>query len=324
MFNHKLMDMETLSFKKIGEVTNESVKYIKDRKDKKIVSLKSRWQKFNKATGGIEPNMIFTIAGISGAGKSAFVNSLVFDLIDLNPTQDIVILYFSLEMVSYRNVGRAISSKVRKSVSELYSSNDTLSDEDFAKVQSAAKTLQNYPIYFIDTTCNVEQIEKTIDYFHDNIAKDKWLIVVLDHTLLVEGEGGERNILIDLQKMFIRKKKLSNTSIIQLSQMNRNIESPDRINNPSSHYPMRSDLSASDAIFQASDFVIVIHRPEILNLAIYGIQRLPVKNKIYLHFLKVRDGEPCILSFENELKYSNLVEIEKPEENKNGILNFKG
>ena len=318
MTQSQTQDMETPFFKAIGDVTRETLQYIKDRKDKKIVSLKSRWKKFNRATGGIEPNMIFTIAGISGAGKSAFANSLAFDLIELNPTEEVVILNFSFEMVDYRNVGRTISSKVRKSVSELYSANETLNDEDFSKVQSAAKSLAGYPMYFIDSACTVEQIGNTIDFFHENIAKGKWLIVILDHALLVNGDGGERSIIVDLQKMFIRKKKLSKTTIIQLSQMNRNIETPERINNPSVHFPMRSDLSASDAIFQASDFVLAIHRPELLQLPIYGVQRLPVKNKVYIHFLKVRDGEPCILEFENELKYGNLVEsteVEKKETN---------
>jgi hypothetical protein len=44
----------------------------------------------------------------------------------------------------------------------------------------------------------------------------------------------------------------------------------------------------------------------------YGINRLPVKNKVYLHFLKVRDGgEPCILEFDNELKYGKLKEVNR-------------
>ena len=137
------------------------------------------------------------------------------------------------------------------------------------------------------------------------------LIVILDHALLVEGDT-ERGTIVDLQKMFIRKKKLSNTSIIQISQMNRNIELPDRINNPSMHFPLRSDLAASDAIFQASDFVVALSRPELLNITSYGINRLPVKNKVYLHFLKVRDGgEPCILEFDNELKYGKLKEVNR-------------
>lgn len=91
--------------------------------------------------------------------------------------------------------------------------------------------------------------------------------------------------------------------------MNRNIEASERINNPSNHYPMRSDLSSSDAIFQASDYVLVLHRPEILNIQEYGVNRLPTANKVYIHILKNRDaGKPCILEFENDLMYNNLVE----------------
>lgn len=300
----------TLPFKSISEVADESLEYIRKRKDKTIVPLKTRWNKFNKVCcGGIEPNMIVTIAGGSGSGKSAFANTLETDLIDLNPDQEIVILSFSYEMLSYRQVGRKLSNKLRKTIAELYSSDQSLSNTEFNKIEEVADKIKKYPIYYIDTPSTVENMEKTIDYFHENIAKGKWLIVILDHALLVEGQGeSERGTIVDLQKMFIRKKKLSNTSIIQISQMNRNIEQPDRINNPSMHYPMRSDLAASDAIFQASDYVTALSRPELLNITAYGTDRLPVKDKVYLHFLKVRDGEPFILEFENELKYGNLVE----------------
>lgn len=300
----------TLPFRSISEVADESLEYIRKRKDKTIVPLKTRWNKFNKVCcGGIEPNMIITIAGGSGSGKSAFANTLETDLIDLNPDQEIVILSFSYEMLSYRQVGRKLSDKLRKTTAELYSSDQSLSNTEFNKIEEVADKIKKYPIYYIDTPSTVENMEKTIDYFHENIAKGKWLIVILDHALLVEGQGeSERGTIVDLQKMFIRKKKLSNTSIIQISQMNRNIEQPDRINNPSMHYPMRSDLAASDAIFQASDYVTALSRPELLNITAYGIDRLPVKDKVYLHFLKVRDGEPFILEFENELKYGNLVE----------------
>lgn len=298
-----------LPYKTIAEVTDESIRYIEARKNKTIVPLKTRWTKFNKVCcGGIEPNMIITIAGGSGSGKSAFANTLETDLIDLNPDQDIVILDFSFEMLSYRQVGRKLSNRVRRTTSELYSAENSIDDATFNIVKEVAEKIKKYQIYYIDTPSTVESIEKTIDYFHETIAKDKWLIVILDHALLVEGDT-ERGTIVDLQKMFIRKKKLSNTSIIQISQMNRNIEQPDRINNPSMHFPLRSDLSASDAIFQASDYVIALSRPELLNIISYGVNHLPVKNKVYLHFLKVRDaGEPCILEFDNELKYGNLIE----------------
>ena len=252
--------------------------------------------------------------------KSAFTNTLETDLIDLNKDQEVVILSFSFEMVSSRNVGRKLSNRLRRTTSELYSAEADLTDSEFQKVETTAKEIKDYPIYYVDTPSSVEEIEATIDYFHENMAKGKWLVVILDHALLVEGDS-ERGTIVNLQKMFIRKKKLKNTSIIQITQLNRNIEQPERLNNPSSHYPMRSDLSASDAIFQASDYVIVLSRPELLNLQFYGINRLPVKNKVYIHFLKVRDaGEPCILEFDNELKYGNLIETTYAPEQQKVVL----
>ena len=307
----KKNSMEQVYYKTIAQAADESVAYIRARKDHTIVPLKTRWKKFNKVCcGGIEPNMIITIAGISGSGKSSIVNQIETDLIELNPTQDVVVLDFSFEMVSFRSVTRKLSYRLKKTTSELYSSAYSIEDSTMEEIVNEANKLKKYQIYYIDTPCTVEEIEKTIDYFHENIAKNKWLIVILDHALLVEGES-ERGTIVDLQKMFIRKKKLSNTSIIQLSQMNRNIEQPERINNPAMHFPLRSDLAASDALFHASDYVIAINRPELLNLTSYGIRHLPVKNKVYLHFLKVRDaGEPCILEFDNDLKYNNLIETD--------------
>lgn len=83
----------------ISTATNEAVEYIKKRKNHEIESLRTRWNKFNKqCMGGIEPNTIYTVVGISGSGKSSFVNSLETDLIDLNSNQDIVILNFSFEI----------------------------------------------------------------------------------------------------------------------------------------------------------------------------------------------------------------------------------
>ncbi len=59
-----------LEYKHISLATKEIVKYIDDRRKSVVKSLKTRWNKLNKLTmGGIEPNVIYTIAGISGSGK---------------------------------------------------------------------------------------------------------------------------------------------------------------------------------------------------------------------------------------------------------------
>ena len=301
-----------LPIRPISVVANEALNYIKARKEHNVISLATRWKKLNRCCmGGIEPNTVYTIAGISGSGKSSVANLIQTDLIDLNPNMDIVVLTFSLEMVGFRQIGRTLSNKLRRTTSDLYSSHQDLDDDTYQKVINVSNQLKNYPIYFVDNPGSPEQVRQTILSFYDKYVKDqnKYFVIIYDHTLLTKRVGTTIETMSELQEVFIQIKKLPLTSIIQLSQMNRNIESPERINNPLAHYPMRSDLSSSDSIFQASDYVLVIHRPEILNIHEYGPDHLPTKNKVYIHILKNRDaGKPCILEFENDLMYNNLIE----------------
>lgn len=298
--------------KPIRVVAQEAINYIEGRRDRNIVSLKTRWGKFNKqCMGGIEPNTVYTVAGISGSGKSSFANLIQTDIIDLNPNEDVIVLTFSLEMVGFRQIGRTLSNKLRRTTSTLYSAETSLDDDTFRKVITVSNQLKEYPIYFVDNPGTPMQVEQIIRNFYEKYVKgtNKNFIIIYDHALLTKQVGSVIETISELERVFIQIKKLPFTSVIQIAQMNRNIEASERINNPSSHYPMRSDLSSSDAIFQASDYVLVLHRPEILNIQEYGPNRLPTKNKVYIHMLKNRDaGKPCILEFENDLMYNNLIE----------------
>lgn len=62
-------------------VAQEAINYIEGRRKHDIISLKTRWEKFNKqCMGGIEPNTVYTIAGISGSGNKISVNCNLTDL----------------------------------------------------------------------------------------------------------------------------------------------------------------------------------------------------------------------------------------------------
>lgn len=307
------MEQTLSNVRSIAQVAQETVEYIEGRRNHTVSSLKTRWKKFNQqCMGGIEPNTVYTIAGISGSGKSSFANLIQSDLIDLNPNEEVIVLTFSLEMVGFRQVGRTLSNKLQKTTSTLYSSETDLDDETFRRVVIVSNQLKGYPIYFVDDPETPMQVQQTILNFYNAHVKGtkKHFVIIYDHALLTKQSGSIIETISELERVFIQAKKLPLTSIIQIAQMNRNIESSERINNPQSHYPMRSDISSSDAIFQASDYVHVIHRPEILGIQEYGPNRLLTKNKIYIHILKNRDaGQPCILEFENALKYNNILEV---------------
>jgi replicative DNA helicase len=266
--------------------------------------------------GGIEPNTIYTIAGVSGSGKSSFLNSLESDLFDLNPRESFIILSLNFEMLSSKQVGRKISYRLEKTTQQLYSGleGESLSDQDMTNIETEAKRIAKYPIYYVDIPGNIDDIKSTVLEFQKlDFVKDKWLIITLDHALLTQSRQGEkeRETLANLQYTFMELKKYGNNTIIQLSQMNREIEGAERMANPSMHFPSRRDIFGSEALFQASDYVIVMHRPELLQLKSYGVGNWPVANMIYLHFLKNREGELKILSFVNNLKFNRIDEYKQ-------------
>ncbi len=296
----------------ISEAVDNALTYMEGRRTGEIKSLATRWKKFNRnSMGGIEPNALYTFAGISGSGKSSLVNMIETDIIDLNPQEDIVVLSLTFEMLSSKQVTRKISSIVKRSMKRLYSVDEALTDDEMKFIRNASTRLRNYPIYYVDVAQNCEDIENTIRHFQERFP-EKTLVVFLDHTLLVEGlsNQSEQALIADLQKRFIKLKKIGKTSIIQVSQLNRDIESAERVGNMTRQYPMRSDISSSDKIFHASDYVYVIHRPEMLNIASYGPDSLPTENIIFLHTIKNREGNVGIIRFENHLAHNNLIELE--------------
>ena len=318
-----------LKYRPITHAADEIVEYIKSRKDGDDKSLRTRWSKLNNyCMGGLDWNTIITIGGMSGSGKSSIANELETSLFDSNPDENFAVLSFNFEMIAMKQVGRKISAKLKKTVGDLYSSKESLSDDDFTAVESAAQEISsNYDINYVDSPGTVEQIYETILGFHrERMHNNPELgtVIILDHTLLTKGRQGnsEREILAHLYKMFMAVKKEIKCMIIVLSQLNRNLESSERLSNPLLHYPMKKDIFGSDAVFHGSDYVLISHKPFMLNLQTYGPNNLPIMNPmnsqqamIYWHLIKNRDGESgLILSMLDNLKYNAVDEFYKPGE----------
>jgi replicative DNA helicase len=313
-------DVKALPWRHISQSSNAALRYIDGRRKGDIKSLTTPWKKFNTISmGGIEWQTITTIAGMSGSGKTAVLGQLETGLKDLNPDEDFAILSFNFEMLSSRLVARKLSNKMKITTQQLYSASETfsLNDNYYMNAVKEARKLNEYDIYYVDVPGSVKSLEATVLKFSKEMAKP--VVVMLDHTLLVKKAGGaqDRDLLYDLMAMFNGLKKQIKVSFILISQMNRNIEASERIQNPDLHYPKKQDIFGADACYMYSDIVVVTHRPEMLGIRAYGPKRWPTDNAIFWHYLKVREGEPCIALMENNLAHNQIVDAKPIYSTKN-------
>lgn len=304
-------ESKALPWRHISQASNTALRYIDGRRKGEIKSLTTPWKKFNNISmGGIEWQTITTIAGMSGSGKTAVLGQLETGLKDLNPDEDFAILSFNFEMLSSRLVARKLSNKMKITTQQLYSASEnfSLNDNYYMNAVNEARKLNEYDIYYVDIPGSVKSLEATVLKFAHEMQKP--VIVMLDHTLLVKKAGGaqDRDLLYDLMAMFNGLKKLIKVSFILISQMNRNIEASERIQNPDLHYPKKQDIFGADACYMYSDIVVVTHRPEMLGIRAYGPKRWPTDGAIFWHYLKVREGEPCIALMENNLAHNQILD----------------
>ena len=284
----------------------------------------TRWQRVNKMLlGGFHFKQIYFIPGASGHGKSYLLNMLHKDFTNraLNDHKfSFKVLHFGFEMNSEVEVLRSLSAMAKIPYRKLIASDDPLTESEYIRAQNYYTQLEENPIYFFEDPGTRLQIEATIRAFHLRFPDDE-LIVTLDHSLLVLSEPREDEVktLSELGKMFIRLKKEMGLLTILLGQLNDKIEGERRRDptNPALHFPTKTDIHGSKQLYHASDAVIVIHQPSLLNLEYYGKQNIPTKDLIVLHLLKQRNGAQGFVLMDNLLSQGELLERRKDKDEKN-------
>lgn len=327
------MSYSKLEVRSISQVAADTEKFIVDRKEGRAQSLKVKSAKINKTfLGGFDWGRILSVAGLSGSGKSTLVRQFVREMLTEND-QDFEVLSFQFEMLGVDEVARDLSAELEIPVKELYSAENPISEELQKKVSEALTKIQKLPIHIVDVSGTVSQIRDTIlDFINTRIkGKDKGIVVTIDHTLLVrkEDRADDKAVIDELMFMLVSLKKvLASLNIkaffIVISQLNRAIESPERVNNPRLHFPNKNDLYGASSIYNGSDYVIIANKP----CAIDGIGNwygppskrwkngLPVYNPsdpsqplIYLHVIKERFGNPSIIAMADDLKFGRISEF---------------
>lgn len=325
----------SLKYRHISHAIKEAEQYLRGRREGTITSLKTASKKLNDATiDGFQWNTITTLGGLSGSGKSLVCEQWKREFIENNP-DDFKILSFEFEMLAVDQILRNLSAKTSYSTKELQIKGKDISEEEFEGIIKLAHTFKYFPIYYVDEPGSVDEIESTIYEFYQEECREKelGLVVTLDHVLLTEGKQSDddKKVIDTLYKRAIKIKKhfasLGHRIIfVLLSQLNREIEKPERTLNPALHYPTKNDLFGASSIYHTSDYVIITHKPLNINgiTEYYGLpipgfpQGLPVMNPhkegqpmIYWHIIKARGDDVHTLMMVDNFKESRVDEYIK-------------
>lgn len=322
-----------LPIRHISACVEDTLDIIEKRQRGEEKSLDTGFVSLNNALlGGLEWNRIFTIAGLSGGGKSITAELLKNNLIQKNDVK-FDVLSFNFEMPAVDDLSRLVSNKVNLNREELYSAYTPLSADNISKVKEALDTIAQQRVYISEVPGTAKEIYETIMDFiltRRLVENNIGLVVTLDHTLLITGRtDNEKSIIDEFYKMLVQLKKeiisMGGRAIfIILSQLNRDIENEKRVMNPKLHYPQKSDLFAASSAYYCSDYVLVIHKPSLINgmpdtygpkIGTQYPKGLPVWNPnnpseamVYFHLIKNRFGQSnTIMMMIDQYQYSRIV-----------------
>lgn len=306
------------------EAFEEALRYISDRRQGKITSLKTAWNSLNKVTvNGLEWHNTIVIGARPGGGKTLIKDQLISDLFELNPLANFQVLEFEFEMLSKVKCMRSLSSKTQKTYNELCSSESYLPQEVFNDCVEHARKKLKFPINIRHTPCTVTRIEEIIHQYMEHHSylkmvdiKDKegnvsqvqkkfykGTLITLDHSTLIRKDKHERNtleMLYNFGEMLTKLKRVYPITFIILSQLNRDVEHPDRCQSGTyGNYILESDFFGSDALLQHADVLIGVDKPAKRKITEYGPLRYLVDdpNLLAFHYLKVRNGDTGMAFF---------------------------
>lgn len=300
----------------ISQAYQAALDYMQKRKVGDIKSIKTPWSRMNQVTmDGLEWNNIIVIGGRPGSGKTMLTNLITREAFRLNPDQQFGVLDFQFEMIARTIAMREFSGAIKKSMKQLSSCGEELSDDDLAAAVRYTKENGNKNIWTIDKPMTVKEIQSKIE---ECVSKFNMpFIVTLDHSVLVAKSSTEKDqfdTLHNLAKMMTHLKKHP-VMFIVLTQLNREVESIER-QKPGTYgnYIFDSDIYGGDALLQHADIVLGINRPSKYNLRVYGPEKFQVGPKhIVVHYLKNRNGQAGQFSFfEEDFEHMKMYEVDPP------------
>jgi replicative DNA helicase len=222
-----------------------------------LLGIATGFDKIDKFTGGWQETDLVIIGGASSMGKTSFALAILLNACKYSNTPSVI---FSYEMSSNQLLKRLIS--MESGVNNSYIINGTLGKDEYLRVNQAIGMLEKLPINIDE--CNITSLSYLKNRVREYVSKKEIKLVLVDYLQLVSHNNKNSTREQEVSKVARTLKNLAkelNITIIALSQLNRGVGMR------AMSKPTLSDLRESGEIEQASDVVILIHRPEY-----YGIE----------------------------------------------------
>lgn len=319
LFQGNSLYKELEGFKHISDVVDYANAEIDAYRKGEKTPLLTFSEKLNTIIGGVYPSDQIVIAARTGVGKSAFANLLIKSLQDKNPHQNIVFLYWSLEMPNHQQVLRMYSNRFEMPVKRIMNTSNPIQESVYAQMARYGRSLKTYNLYFRDISTNTMQFETIREKAQKQFPNHQF-INLFDHTRLIKrhNERTEEEKITNLMEKGVEMKNKYGDINIFISQMNRNIESAvkgDRRDIGGSA-PQLSDIFGADSVSQFATLVIVLHRPDLYGKETYlpypdamnaSVNAL---NNIFFHVLKQRDGAQSWFAMKHNLAINHLEDVD--------------
>lgn len=297
---------------------------MKARRSGELKSLKSSWPKFNDAfCDGLEWRTITVVGARPGTGKTLFMEQLISDIIEENQDHTFRVLKFQFEMLDETNGIRKLSLNTGSDYNTLMSKGEPVDKDLYMRcVQYYEDSARNDVIDVVYDPCTVDEMCATIHYYMEAHKDEEGnytnTLVTIDHSALFKVGKGQKDkfeTLYALGEAMTYMKKHYPVAFLILSQLNRNIDNPERSKDGDyGNYVLDSDLFGADALLQHADVVLGINKPSIRKIRQYGPERFIISDEdtLAFHFLKSRNGTTRLSFFKLDRNSMRIVEIATP------------
>lgn len=299
---------EEAKVKSSMELLDEIIEDLKANKEELSVGLRSSLITLNTILGGcFRKGNNYVIAARPGTGKTTLACQLILDFSNpaLNKEKPLIV-FWTLEIPSKSVIMKMLSNMINVPFNDILLNKDSFGQSMIDRVLEHKNFLKDMDVMYIDTVTNANDIyQKGVDLHNNN--KNRTIVHVLDHTTLASNDAtDQRQVVVDVLRVFQQLKKETESINIIVSHVKRTADDKER--KSELYEPRISDLVWSSEIEQIADVIMFLHEPFKFNIPVFC--NVNAENMIFGLIKKNRYNRLGVIPFKNELKYNKLGNYE--------------